>query len=346
MSFDPGYMSKLDERREWHPAPVEGTLTPGAASRPELFGLVGERPSAALVDEIEAGTLKALIVAGGSLFTALPEPDRLRAALQSLEVLAVVDIVHNPLTDIATHVLPAVGQLERPGITAWNGRAVFTPAILPANPGRLAPWRVYGRIAEAFGANILNGYAANIADELEVLASLTAGARFDLPTLREAGPSGLPVPTLYGWVQRALPDGRWRIASPVLIERLQALVREGNHSRDDLQLVSRRQVQHYSATHYVDENRRHDRPLLLISPADAGARNIVSGDRVRIATAAGSLVVTADVTARIREGVVSLPHGWLETNVAHLISGKDGIDPLTGQPPMSGISVTVRPSKR
>ena len=90
---------------------------PAPASRPELPRVVGQIPAVALVDEIEAGNIRALFVTGGNPLTAFPQPARLRAALRTLDVLAVVDVAENPLTALATHVLPATGQLERADIT-------------------------------------------------------------------------------------------------------------------------------------------------------------------------------------------------------------------------------------
>jgi anaerobic selenocysteine-containing dehydrogenase len=338
MRFDAGYMSKYEDRAEWKPAPVEGLLAPGAASRPELYSICGQRPAAAIVDEIEAGTIKALLVSGGSPLTSFPETDRVRAALKSLDVLAVFDVVHTPLTEIATHVFPALGQLERAGLVAWNGRAAFTPAVLPPAPGRGFPWRAFGRIAKKFGLDVLDGHDPDTAEELDVLQSVVANARFDLPTLRAAGPAGVAMPMPTGWIYHALPERRWRIASPTLLNRVRGLLVAGAGPSNGLMLVNRRQVSHNGSTHCVDD---YDRPLLLMSPADASARNIDDGDRVRIANSIGSALAVVKVTPEIRNGVVSLPHGWFDTNVAALISGTDGVDPLTSQPQMSGIAVTV-----
>jgi len=57
-----------------HPAPPMGSVQPGPASRPELAGLLGQRRAGAIVDEIEGGELRALIVAGGNPLSAFPIP--------------------------------------------------------------------------------------------------------------------------------------------------------------------------------------------------------------------------------------------------------------------------------
>jgi anaerobic selenocysteine-containing dehydrogenase len=71
----------------------------------------------ALVPEIEAGNVTTLIVVGGNPITALPDRDRTIAALQSLTALVVIDILPTETTELASHVLPAVDQLERADLT-------------------------------------------------------------------------------------------------------------------------------------------------------------------------------------------------------------------------------------
>ena len=50
-------------------------------------------------------------------------------------------------------------------------------------------------------------------------------------------------------------------------------------------------------------------PKLLIYPDDAEPRGIASGDEVRVANARGSFFAVAEVTDRIRPGVVASPKG-------------------------------------
>ncbi|MCW2621540.1 MAG: putative dehydrogenase, partial [Frankiales bacterium] len=60
MWFNPGYLVRSDLRPR-PPAPPEGKVRPGPASRPHLVSRFGERPAAALVPEIEAGNVAALV---------------------------------------------------------------------------------------------------------------------------------------------------------------------------------------------------------------------------------------------------------------------------------------------
>src|SRR6185503_11898497 len=85
---------------------------------------------------------------------AIPQPDRLAAALQTLEVLAVVDVSENSLTEIATHVLPATGQLERADITlaeltALRSGLQATRPIVEPGPDRRPVWWMFAALNRA-----------------------------------------------------------------------------------------------------------------------------------------------------------------------------------------------------
>jgi len=67
MWFNPGYLNRLDTRR-WEAA--DGVAEPGPPSRPELPRRFGEWPCVGLLDEIETGHVRALLVVGGNLESA------------------------------------------------------------------------------------------------------------------------------------------------------------------------------------------------------------------------------------------------------------------------------------
>ena len=139
MWFNPGYLLQLDTRTL---AVSDGTPGAGPPSRPELPRRFDEWPCAGLLTEIEAGNVRTLFVVGGNPATAFPDAMRTRAALAALDTLAVVDVLPTETTELATHVLPAVGALERadvPLLLDGYQLAVatqFTPALVP--PGRRA----------------------------------------------------------------------------------------------------------------------------------------------------------------------------------------------------------------
>jgi anaerobic selenocysteine-containing dehydrogenase len=53
-----------------------------------------------------------------------------------------------------------------------------------------------------------------------------------------------------------------------------------------------------------------ERPLLQIHPADAGARGIADGDRVRVVNDRGSLATEARLDPGIKTGCVAMTNGW------------------------------------
>ena len=108
MWFNPGYCTRLDERASLPPVPAALASSP---SRPSVLNLAGEWPASLLADEIESGRLKALVVLGASVITAVPGTDRLRAALAKLDALIILDVTHNVTSECATHLFGCQGQL-------------------------------------------------------------------------------------------------------------------------------------------------------------------------------------------------------------------------------------------
>ena len=81
---------------------------------------------------------------------------------------------------------------------------------------------------------------------------------------------------------------------------------------------------------------------MVVHPSDAERFGVADGMRVVLRSAAGAVDGRARLDDSIRPGAVSLTHGWVAVNVNNLVSAF-GVDPLTGQPQMSGIDVTIEP---
>lgn len=100
------------------------------------------------------------------------------------------------------------------------------------------------------------------------------------------------------------------------------------------------------------------RCVLHINPADANKLGLKDGDNAQIESRVGIVTTLVEVTDKIRQGVVSLPHGWghdLE-GVGMSIARKHGginsniltdeteFDPLSNTSVLNGIPVTVKPA--
>lgn len=83
--------------------------------------------------------------------------------------------------------------------------------------------------------------------------------------------------------------------------------------RYPLALMSLKQHQRFLNSHYGGfEHHLPDppQPQLEIGAADAAARGIADGDRVRVYNHRGELFVTAAVSDRLQPGLVTMPFGW------------------------------------
>ena len=177
-----------------HPSDrVDGSWRGRRAGR-SCRGWSGQLPAVALADEIEAGNVRSLVVTGGNPITAFPEPDRMRAALSQLDTLVVVDVVESELTALATHVLPATGQLERADLslaelTAVRSGLQSTPAVVPAAGERRPVWWMLASLARHMGGDLLGGADPDDLDDELFLAGLLARSPLDADGGVRRGPA-------------------------------------------------------------------------------------------------------------------------------------------------------------
>jgi anaerobic selenocysteine-containing dehydrogenase len=309
----------------------------GPASRPELSGWLGQQPCVALNDEIESGNLRALVVAGGNPLTAFPQPDRTYAALTALDSLAVLDVVANDSTAIATHVLPVTSQLERADLpmhehVSGTAAAFHTPAVVRPGADRRPAWWVFAQLAKRMTGTDLFGREPDSLHDDDVLGLVAARAVIPYADIVAAGPHGIMLPPDVGWVRATLrADAAWAIAPPLLVDRLAALAARAPTSRSVVVVPRRRRRTNNS----VADPHDRDEPIAIVHPQTAAA------GPATITSAAGRVDVRLAADDRVRPGVVSMSHGDLTSSPGHLVSDTDEVDPETGMPVASGIAVTI-----
>ncbi len=339
MSFHRGLIRPLRRRRPRTPAQIAPPR-----SRPELPRVLGQIPAVALADEIEAGNVRALIVTGGNPLTAFPQPARLLAALQTLDVLAVVDVADNALTALATHVLPATGQLERADITlaeltALHSGLQATRAVVEPVAERRPVWWMFAALNRAMGRATPGVDNLDQTDE-QFLWGILRYSRIDAGALFAAGPHGITTPAEHGWVHdELLEDGRRHIAPPPLLERLATYT---DPEPPDFVLAPRREMAWSNSVVY---GVTAIGPVVRMHPSAFRAGDEQGTSVVELGTDHGDITAAVGSDAGVREGVVSISHGHLDENPGDLTSGDVAVDRLTAMPRVSGLEVRVTPAR-
>ncbi len=273
---------------------------------------------------------------GANLPTALPDDERVMAALGQLDVVAVFDIVPTETTAAATHVIATTDQLERadlPSLDLFRGHlgTQYTPAVIRAPVEHPEMWRSIVGVAARLGYDLLDGRPIEDTTTQDILRLLARGADFD--ALVDADGPVVEAEAVHGWVHDRLPHGRWDVAPAPLLAQLRDLADPA-----PLVLTPRRQPRRQNSQVY----RSGDLMRAELHPDDASDLGVSDGSQVIVRSAYGEIRLEASVTDAIARGSVSIPHGWREANPNRILSADD-IDPGTGMPRLSGTPVTVVP---
>ena len=342
----------------------------------------GELPAAALAEEIATpgeGQIRALITIAGNPVLSTPNGAALEKALPSLDFMVAVDFYLNETTRHAHVILPPTFALEREhydlalNVLAVRNVAKWSPALFPRAKDARHDWEILGSLTRRLGDPELGRSLRFMGEALGMRALgpkrlvdylLRTGPRKLSVGALERSPHGLDLGPLEPCFPSRLRSKGQRIdaaPAPMLedLDRLEATLGERAKAPGGLELIGRRDLRsnnswmHNSARLVKGEKRC----TLLMHPADASARGLQDGQRVRLASSVGSIEVELEVVDDLMPGVVSLPHGWghhrdgAQLGVARAHAGASindvtdagQLDVLSGNAGFSGVQVTVSP---
>jgi NADH-quinone oxidoreductase subunit G len=272
-----------------------------------------------VVDGIESGQIKALVLVESDLWQRFPDQTRLERALKQLALLVVLDYTASPTVDAAHVFLPTTTVYETGGVFINNaGRAQRAPSAMrggtpisqtgqgnhpprafrqdiPGGDPRPA-WHILGDLAVAVAGVADQGDRVSplaiLIENFPALASLTAAAAFP--------PEGLPVLT-------AAP-----IRDPLPVAEVPPA--HGNDAVEGLELIWTDRVfgsEPLSARAPALQERQ-ETALLTMTPGDARAWQMTDGDRVAIGPEASPWELTVRVVDTMAPGTIVLPRlpGW------------------------------------
>jgi anaerobic selenocysteine-containing dehydrogenase len=336
----------------------------------------GDLPVAALADEIELdgpGRVRALITVAGNPVLSAPNGRRLDRAFGTLEHVVAIDGYLNETTRHAHVILPPAPPLSRShydlALFAFSVRNVakYSAPVIPRKSTERLDWEIVTELAGRLFVprplrQVVLAGAGLVRPERLLDALLRVGPHTLSLTKLRRSPHGIDLGPLEPGRFRdriATPDGMADIAPVVFLEDARAeLAAEADRDANDLVLIGRRQLRDNNSWMHNSERlvKGPARCTLLVHPADAASRQLCTGDFARLASDSGAVVVPVEVTDTVRQGVVSLPHGWghgrdgTRLRIAREHAGASmndvtsdaHLDTLSGNAAFNGLAVTLQ----
>ncbi len=308
------------------------------AVRGRFAAVWGREPPAApgltlprMVEAMRRGELRGLFVLGEDVVQTDPDTNSVVAALSALELLVVQEIFPSETARLAHVVLPGASSLEKDGTFTSGERRIQRVRAVLAPPGEArADWRILLELFAACGWPQTHREPWQVMDEIARVAPDYAGVsheRLEGEGLQWPVPDdrhpGTPILHEHGFrAGRALLACIDHQPSPAL----------AGHPRP-LLLITGRALEHYNSGSMTRRSpnlslRPCDR--LEIHPEDARARDIRSGDPVRVTSPWGEARARAEVTDSVRPGTLFLTFHFPETGANRVTS--DVVDRLTDCP--------------
>jgi anaerobic selenocysteine-containing dehydrogenase len=155
----------------------------------------------------------------------------------------------------------------------------------------------------------------------------------------------------------ATRDGRIELAQDLFLQDLERARRVLGEPVPGLVLIGRRHVRSNNSWLHNSHRLVKGKPrcTLLVHPSDAAQHGLADGDRARLRSRVGELIVDLEISEDVMPGVVCLPHGWghdregIRLSVAAQHAGASindltddqAIDQLTGNAVLNGTPVEI-----
>jgi len=326
----------------------------------------GESHAIALPESVLNGSpyqVRSLIILGGSMITAWPQPDVWRKTLNKLEFLVTIDRQLTADAAYADIVLPGTTMYEIDSYMTYGPLFRIREKVIEPIGEARNDFFIMAELAQRLGYGHL--YPQN---QEELLRHALKGSTFSLDDVQSAGGT-VQMPTeimQYKKWEKGLmradgktgfdtPSGKFEIASSVLEEHgydpLPVYIepKEGPVSEPELlkkfPLVfnsGARVTTDFRSQHHGIKSLYKDRPepTVTINTADADERGISTGDLVEIRTKRGKAALRALVTDDIVRGSIDAnmggggpvgPEAWQKCNINEL-TDLHRYDPISGFP--------------
>ncbi|CAN5294617.1 formate dehydrogenase subunit alpha [soil metagenome] len=296
-----------------------------------------------MIEAIHAGKLKALFVVGEELPLADANSTRVREALERLEFFAVQDVFFTTAARYADVVLSASPSLEKEGTFVNTERRVqrLYEALPPLGNSR-PDWVILTELARRMGHDWGYAHPSEIMDEVAGVSEMFAGVRYDrlegyASLCWPVAADGTDTPLLYT-DHFHFPDGKAKLYPLAWDDDYQK-----RDAEFDLHLNNGRLLEHFheGTMTYKVPGIAAKKPdtFVELSPALATAREVETGDWVRLTSPDGAVTVRVQVSEEVRDGEMYMPLNSSEQAVNTLTSSR--VDPASDTPAYKDLAVRL-----
>ena len=309
--------------------------------------------------------IRALMVTGGNPLISMPDSKAFREALRKLDLLVVHELFMTETAEMAHYVLPACTHLEKNGLAysynvchgmpylmlrkkaieplheSWSEFRFWTELGKKMGMAEVFPWKTDEEVIELelkpSGLTYRELKEEKIAgafymekqygmDAFEVKGFSTPSRKIEIysETFEKEGFD--PLPTYREPDQSPLGD-------PKMFERYPLVLTTG------ARILYYTHGQHRNIKGLKEKS---PEPFAEMHPKSADRFGIKGGDWIIVESNRGQIKVKALVTEDMREGVVSIPHGWPGEANVNLLTDIHCREPIMGYPQMKSLLCSIR----
>jgi len=265
-----------------------------------------------MVEEAEKGNLKALYVMGENPLRSNPQTERIRNALNNLELLVVQDILTTETTRMAHVVLAGSAFSEKGGsFTNMEGRIQsFEPVVSP--PGEAKPdWEILSLLSKKMGYPeeylSLQKISAEIGRKIPIYSELGKGREEawvgETSNLRLFNQDGMGESIPFSMLT-SIEDERFDKEYPFSAILGSLKYHLGSGTRTGFS----KRIKDFGLKGEVE-----------ISPEDGMKLNLKAGDKARISSPHGSIEREVTLNKGLRPGCIFVPIAFHNNDVRHLM---------------------------
>jgi formate dehydrogenase alpha subunit len=268
------------------------------------------------IEQAGAGILKGFFCMGEDPVLSEPNSTHVADCLRKLEFIVCQEIFMSETAKLAHVVLPATCWAEKDGTFTNTERRVqrVRKAVEPPGEAR-ADWWILCDLATAMGYPMHYNHPSEVFDEMASLTPSMAGLSYD--RIERVGLQW-PCPTQDHPGTVFLHKDRFTRGKGLFHAIAFRPPAEVPDSEYPLILSTGRTLYHYNIgnmTRKTDSlSQKQPENFVEVHVDDAGALGVRQGDRVRVATRRGRVVVRAHVARKVRPGAIWMPFHFVESS--------------------------------